>query len=449
MIPAHRLTPVVAPMPREVRSVIGTAQRLTRRAAILTLLAGPLGAQTIAITGGKVYPVSGPPIEHGTVLVKDGKILAVGASVAVPAGAQQIDATGKWVTPGLVDSYSNLGLVDVEFGAGPRESSAKGADGIAAAFESWLGLNPRSVMIQPAREEGVTTTAVWPQGGLVAGQLALVDLVNGTANDMLVRAPAAMVAQIGDDRSAGVGAKGELIGKLRTLLQDTRTYVANKAAYNRAQTRPFSAGRADLEAMIPVLDGRLPLLVTTDQASDIEAALQLAAEFKLRLIIGGGAEAWVVADKLAKAKVPVLTGAMNNIPSSFSALATRQENAAILRRAGVEVGLLGDAGGGDEDLFNIRNIRYEAGNAVAYGMSWDNALRAITLGPAQIFGIADRVGSLQVGKEANVVVWSGDPFEFANHAEVVLVRGERVTGRSRQDLLTDRYKTLPPTYGSP
>jgi imidazolonepropionase-like amidohydrolase len=165
------------------------------------------------------------------------------------------------------------------------------------------------------------------------------------------------------------------------------------------------------------------------------------------MIIGGGAEAWMVADELAAAKVGVLTGAMNNIPRNFNMLGSRQENAALLRAKGVEVALIGNAGGGDEEQFNVRNIRYEAGNAVAYGMKWDDALRAITLTPAELFGVGDRLGSLQAGRDANVVVWSGDPFEFATRAEHVFVRGKEYHDVSRQDLLMQRYKQLPPDFG--
>jgi imidazolonepropionase-like amidohydrolase len=143
----------------------------------------------------------------------------------------------------------------------------------------------------------------------------------------------------------------------------------------------------------------------------------------------------------------VLTGAMNNIPQSFSSLGARQENAAILRKAGVAVALIGN-GGGDEEMFNVRNIRYEAGNAVAYGMSWDDALRGITLAPAEIYGVSDKVGSLRPGREANVVIWSGDPFEFSSRAEAVYIRGKKIDSPSRQDMLEKRYKTLPPKYNS-
>jgi imidazolonepropionase-like amidohydrolase len=225
--------------------------------------------------------------------------------------------------------------------------------------------------------------------------------------------------------------------------------MRNRAAYDRAETRELAASRADLEALIPVVEGELPLLLEADRAADIDAALRLAREFDLRLIIGGGAEAWMVAERLAAARVPVLTGAMNNIPGSFAGLGSRQENVGLLRRAGVNVVVIGNAGGGDEETFNARNVRYEAGNAVAYGASWDDALRAVTLTPAEVFGIADRVGSLAVGKDANVVVWSGDPFEFATDAEHVLIRGRSVKAPSRQDMLMERYRTLPPSYTGP
>jgi imidazolonepropionase-like amidohydrolase len=413
-------------------------------------IASSLGAQTIAITGGKVYPVSGPPIEGGTVLMRDGKIVAVGKDIAIPGDAQRVDATGKWVTPGLVNSSTSLGLGDVGFSGGPRDLSAKGHDGIAAGFQVWLGFNTQSVMIAPAREGGVTSVLVGPSGGLVAGQAAIVDL-NGALllPDVLVKAPATMVAQIEDNDGAKVGAAGELVGQLRDLIEDTRTYMRRKADFERAQTRPFVATRRDLEAMIPVVEGREVLTIYADKAVEIQAALGIAKDYGIKVVIAGGAEAWMLADKIAAAKVPVLTGAMNNIPGSFSTLGTRQENAALLRKAGVQVGIIGNAGGGDEDVFNVRNIRYEAGNAVAYGMSWNDALRAVTLAPAEIYGVSDKVGSLKAGTEGNVVVWSGDPLDLNTRAEQVFVRGKKLDTPSRQDLLAKRYKTLPPVYSAP
>jgi len=412
-------------------------------------ITAPVGAQTIAIVGGKVYPVSGPPIESGTVLIVNGKIVAVGSNVPIPAGAQRIDATGKIVTPGFVNSSTQLGVQEVSQVTDTRDMSARGKDNIAAAFTVWDGLNPNSVMMAPARKEGITSFIVMPTGGLVAGQAALLDVVPGTTTDMIIRAPVAMIAEVGNPQQAGVNSRGELIVKLRELLDDTRFFQTHRDAFDRAQTRPFAASRLDLQAMIPVIEGRLPLVIAVNRASDIDAAMRIAREFNVRLMIDGGAEAWMMADKLAAAHIPVLTGAMNNIPAGFAALGQRQENAALLRKAGVAVALIGNAGGGDEEAFNVRNLKQEAGNAVAYGMTWDDALRAVTLAPAEIFGVADRVGSLQPGREGNVVVWSGDPFEFTTRVEHVFVRGHEYSDKTRQDLLMERYKTLPNTHNNP
>ena len=429
-----------------MRSLIS---RIVISIAIALAISVPAGAQTVAITGGKVYPVSGPPIEGGTVLIVNGKITAVGTSVAIPAGAQRIDATGKIVTPGFVNSSTQLGVQEVSQVNDTRDMSARGKDNIAAAFTVWDGLNPNSVMMAPARKEGITSFIVMPTGGLVAGQAALLDVVPGTTTDMIIRAPVAMIAEVGDPQQAGVNSRGELIVKLRELLDDTRFFQTHRDAFDRAQTRPFAASRLDLQAMIPVIQGKLPLVVVVDRASDIDAAMRIAREFNVKLMIGGGAEGWMMADKLAAAHIPVLTGAMNNIPGGFAALGQRQENAALLRKAGVQVALIGNAGGGDEEAFNVRNLKQEAGNAVAYGMTWDDALRAVTLAPAEIFGVADRVGSLQPGREGNVVVWSGDPFEFTTRVEHVFVRGHEYSDKTRQDLLMERYRNLPNTHNNP
>src|SRR5256714_616090 len=427
--------------------------RLTRVLLVALVITVPARAQTIAITGGTVYPVSGAPIERGTVLMRDGRITAVGAGVAIPADAQRIDAAGKFVTPGLVNASTALSVVDIGAVASTRNISARGREGIAAAFPVWDGLNPASVLLPPARAAGITTVVIEPRGGIISGQAAVLHLVEGTAADMVMRSPVAMVGQIGQIGGTPGGAqpqsRGELMLRLREVLDDARAYSRRKADYERAQTRQFAASRLDLEALGPVLDGRVPLMLDADRASDIESALKLARDYNLKLIVTGAAEAWIVADKLAAAHVPVMTGAMNNIPETFASLGTRQENAGLLRRAGVTVLIIGNAGGGDEDAFNVRNLRFEAGNAVAYGMTRDDALRAITLTPAEVFGVADRVGSLQAGKDADVVVWSGDPFEFASQPEHVFIRGREVHATTRQDQLEQRYKSLPPNYRRP
>ncbi|MHB1222448.1 MAG: amidohydrolase family protein [Gemmatimonadaceae bacterium] len=418
-------------------------------AALSPMLPSPASAQTIAITGGRVYPVSGPVIENGTVVIRDGRIVAVGANVTVPADAQRIDATGKWVTPGFINPSTHLGAVEIGAVPDTRDYAARGRDGVAAAFRVVDGLNPRSVLLAPAREDGVTSVLVVPAGGMVSGQAALVDLVQATSvSEMTVRAPLAMVAQLEDASGAGTGARGELLLRMRELLDDARAYGQNRRAYDSGSLRSLIASRADLEALQPVLAGELPLLVDVNRASDIQAAMRLAREYGVKLMIAGGAEAWMVAGELAQARVPVMTGALSNIPGSFATLGSRQDNAALLRRAGVTVLLTGQ-GGADPDAFNVRNLRYAAGNAVAYGLSWDDALRSITIAPAETFGVGDRYGTLQPGRVANVVVWSGDPFEFASSAEHVFVRGREFSEETRQELLQQRYRTLPPSYYPP
>src|SRR4051812_32021234 len=273
--------------------------RLITRAALAVFVAAAAvetaGAQTIAITGGKVYPVSGPVIENGTVVITNGKISAVGANVPVPAGAQRIDATGKIVTPGFVNSSTQLGVQEIAAVNNTQDASARGKDNIAAAFTVWEGLNPNSVLLAPARKEGITSFVIVPTGGLVAGQAALVDVVPGTTTDMIIRAPVAMAAEIGDPQSAGLSSRGELIVKLRELLDDAKYFQTHRDAFDRAQTRTFAASRLDLQALIPVIEGKLPLMVTVDRESDIDAAMRLARDYNVKLVIGGGAEAWMMA----------------------------------------------------------------------------------------------------------------------------------------------------------
>jgi imidazolonepropionase-like amidohydrolase len=411
-------------------------------ATLVLFVAVPSAAQTVAITNGTVYPVSGPSIPNATVLIRDGVIVAVGTRVNIPADARRIDATGKVVTPGLINSVTELGVVEISQVRDTNDVRATGTNRISAAFKVWEGLNPTSALFAPARNEGITTAIVTPQGGLISGQAAVIDLLSGHAAEMIRRAPVAMIAQIDSPTDAGTSARGELMSKLRVLLEDVRFYAQHRADYDRAAARSLSAPKADLEALIPVIEGKLPLVVEANRMDEIDSALALARDFDLKLMIEGGAEAWLTADRLAAAQVPVLTGAMSNIPASFATLNQRQENAGLLRRAGVRVALVATSGS-DVTRFNARNLKYEAGNAVAYGMSHDDALRAVTLTPAELFGVSDRIGSLQTGRDANVVVWSGDPFEFSTRVEHVLIRGREVLEPSRQDMLIERYRPHP------
>src|SRR5256884_860688 len=201
----------------------------------------------------------------------------------------------------------------------------------------------------------------------------------------------------------------------------------------------LSASAAGLEALLPVLRGQLPLIAVANRRSDIETALRIAREYNLHLILGGAAEGWMIPNEIAAAGVPVLVEPLDNIPS-YDALGIRYENAALLAKGGAKVALMETA------TENTRDLRQQAGNAVANGMAWEQALRAVTLTPAEILGVADRYGSLEAGKVANLVVWSGDPFEFTTGVEHVLIRGKEIPLKSRQTELLERYRRLPVKY---
>ncbi len=396
-------------------------------------------AQTIAVTGGTVYPVSGPKIEHGTVLIRDGHIVAVGANVTVPSDATKIDATGKWVTPGLIDGAGQMGLTEITLVPNDNEAVQRGSD-IAASFNVAEGINPASQLIPVTRVEGVTTTLAAPASGWIEGQAVLIDLDGATIEQMLVKSPVGIVVDMSEgSKGAGGSSRAGAAGRLRRVFNDALEYGRRKADYSRAQMQQLAAPAAELEALLPVLRGQLPLIAYANRASDIRTALRIGREYKLKLILAGAAEGWEIAADIAAAGVPVLVEPMDNIPS-YDALGIRYENAALLAKAGVKVSLL------ETETHYSRRIRQQAGNAVSFGMTWDQALRAVTLTPAETFGVAGQYGSLDAGKVANLVVWSGDPFELSTGVEHVLIRGKEIPLRSRQTELLERYRTLPPKY---
>jgi imidazolonepropionase-like amidohydrolase len=398
---------------------------------------------TIAIVGGTVYPVSGSRIERGTVLIRDGRITSVGADITVPADAQRIDASGRWITPGLINVVSVLGLVEIPLSGGATDERALGRNNIAAAFRPWDAFDAASPLLASTRNDGITTIGLLPAGNLVSGQHALVDLGgSGRGATMLRAAPSAIVVRVQDAQPAGAASRGELIAKLRTLLTEARAWPGLRGAFGENRTAPLLATPADYEALQPVMNGTLPLMVVADRAAEIDAVLRIAADFKVRVVLVSASEAWQRAPELAAAGIPVIVGGIRNIPDSFDRLNTRDDNAALLRRAGVTVILESDSYG-DGNHFNARNVRFEAGNAVASGMTWDDALRAMTLAPAEVFGVGDRIGALRADMDANVVIWSGDPFEFSTRAEAVFIGGVRVDGTDRQRELMERYRQVP------
>jgi imidazolonepropionase-like amidohydrolase len=415
--------------------------------ALGALLAGlqlggavPAASQTVAITGGTIYPVSGPKIECGTVLLRDGVIVAVGADVQVPSGATRVDATGRWITPGLIASATTLGIKLLESSGELETQEDTVAGDVNAAVNVADAIDPASVTIPVARLQGITTAIATPSGGLVAGQAALFDLAGERVPDLLVRSPAAMVADLSQySKEAGGGSRAGTLQRLRQLFRDAREYKRRKADFEHARMQLLSAPAADLEALQPVLDGQLPLFVTANRRSDIENALRIGQEFGVHLVIRGGVEGWQMAAELAQARIPVVVEPLTDIPS-FDAPGARLDNAALLNGAGVTV-LIAQTDGAQ-----FRDLRQAAGNAVRTGLPWDAALRAVTLGPAQAFGAGEKYGSIKAGKVADLVVWSGDPFEFSSWAEHVFIRGRDLPLVSRQTELLRRYRKLPPAY---
>ena len=416
-------------------------------AAVAALTLGPLAggaagrqvqlprpdAETVAITGATVHTMGAAgTLRDATVVIAGGRIQAVGTAVAIPAGARRIDAAGKVVTPGLFDSFTQLGLVEVS-AVRDTEDATNESPTLSAAFDVSDGINPRSMLIPINRVEGITRAISVPGEGksLFLGQGALIQLGGGPAT--VVRRSVAQFVELGEAgaRLAG-GTRGAAILALRTALADAVDFAANRAAYDRRQHRDYSLSRADLEALLPVARGEQPLVVDVNRASDIEGVLALAREMKLHVILADAAEGWEVAPEIAAAHVPVLVNPLADVPESFERLGTTLENAARLARAGVTVAFMSG------DSHNSRNLRQLAGNAVANGMPWDAALAAMTSVPAHIWGLAE-YGTLEPGKDADVVIWDGDPLEVTSGAERVFIRGVEMPQDSRQLRLRDRY----------
>jgi imidazolonepropionase-like amidohydrolase len=415
--------------------------------AFALLLATTASAETIAITGGKVATVANTePIDGATVVIRDGRIIEVGRGVAVPAGARVIDASGKWVTPGLIAGMSFIGLYEVDAVDETNDESARKGPW-SAAIDIVPGLNPAATPISVARLGGVTRAAVQPDtaGSIFGGQGALIDLAaNGT---LVLRPRAFQYIELGEDgaRAAG-GSRPAAWLQLRNALQEAQRYARNPAGYTDGRDKESLVLRQDAAALVPLIDGTMPAVIHVERASDIVNVLALPREFpKLRIILIGAREGWMVADKIAAAKVPVITMALMDLPDAFETLASTRSNVGRLTAAGVLVGLgMTTDGTGNQP----RNLPQQAGNAVAQGalpggvgLTHAQALAAMTRNTAQIFGMTD-TGTIEVGKRGDVVVWDGDPLELSSAPTAVLIGGVVQPTVSRQTLLRDRYLNL-------
>jgi imidazolonepropionase-like amidohydrolase len=454
---------------------------LVAGALLLALGSGSALAQTVAITGGTVAIGDGSePIEGGTVVIRNGRIVAAGRDVAVPAGAQRFDATGKWVTPGLVAGFSRVGLVEVDAVNETNDVAANNSP-FSAAIDVAPAINPRTMAIAVNRAGGVTRAIVAPgtAKSIFAGQGAVIDL--GNDMDAVTRARAFQFVEMGEtgaDEAGGSRAAAYVLfrnalreardlgrfsapvagggGERQARANDQRDFPLEDVPDNRllspGATRPDDVllTRFDAAALVPVLQGRQLLLVHVERASDILQVLGLKKEFpRLRLVLVGASEGWTIAPRIAEAGVPVIANALNDLPATFEQLAATQSNVARLRAAGVKValGMIND-----DEARQVRLARQQAGNLVAVGrlpegtpLSWGEALATITSAPAEAVGMGGEIGSLRAGRRADVVIWSGDPLENASAAEVVLIDGVQQPLDNHQTKLRDRYRT--PTEG--
>ena len=425
---------------------------MSRRAILAAALAAvvlPTGAfaQDFAITNATVATGDGSaPIEHGTVVVRAGKVIAAGAGVAVPAGVQSIDGTGKWVTPGLFAAVTDLGLLDVEGVANSNDTEAEDSP-FNAALDVSPAINPNSEHIAISREGGVTRASVSPYNGhsIFAGQGAVIDL--GADPNAVTKARAFQFVELGEAgaKLAG-GSRVAAHVALRNALREARDVAASP---NAVRSPDALLTRADAVALSQVIDGRQPLYVGVERASDIRSVLALKTEFpKLDLVLVGATEGWLVAADIAAAKVPVITMPLRDLPSAFEALAATQSNVGRMKRAGVKVAI---------GMFNTSNQpRYapqEAGNLVALaklpgaaGLTWGEAFAAITSVPAEISGMGGKAGVLAPGAVGDVVIWDGDPLELSSAPTEVFIDGVKQPLDNHQSRLKQRYKSLDRTY---
>ena len=439
-------------------------------------LAAPAYAQDMVITNATVVVGDGgEPIRGGTVVVRGGKIVAAGAGVAVPVGMTAIDAQGRWVTPGLVVAVTDLGLFDVEGVEESNDTRAKGSP-FNAALDIAPAINPQAQHIQVSRAGGVTRAAVTPAGStsIFAGQGAIIDL--GADANAVTRPRAFQYVELGEDgaRLAG-GSRVSAQALFRNALREARDFGSRTPLTGRRATAPVEQGddipvdprlsearterdegvlltRFDAAALIPVVNGTQPLYVHVERASDIRAVLALRGEFpKLRLVLTGCSEGWMVAQDIAAAGVPVVATPLTDLPGQFEQLASTQSNVGRMVAAGVKVAL---GAFGDQP----RYAPQYAGNLVALtkmpgatGLSWGQAFAAISSVPAEILGMGERFGSLKPGRAGDVVIWDGDPLEGTSGVIAVYIDGVAQPLVNHQTRLRDRYRTpnegaLPKAY---
>ncbi|MBK8994190.1 MAG: amidohydrolase family protein [Myxococcales bacterium] len=417
---------------------------LSRRSLLalsaLTLAPSALGQakaeeRPLVIRGARLLRAGSPALDDALIEIRDGKITRVQAGGAAPAGAEVVEGAGKTLTAGFIDLLTGVGLVEIDLEASSRHAEHASPDPIRAAFRAADGYDPAASAVAVTRGGGITSLGIVPRGGLVSGQSAFVDLVEEATPTPVVVPRLALHVAIDDAWLESDHASiGSTLLALRELFDDAREFKKNPGGFDKNQMRKLVASRLDLRAVGEALAGKLPVVFHVDRAADILAVLALAKENKLRVLLASAAEGWKVADAIAKAKAPVITYPLDNLPRTFSARHVKDDNAARLHAAGASVIITSG------ETHNARKLRQIAGNAVRAGLSPDAALDAVTRAPARAFGLDARYGSVEPGRVANLALWSGDPFELSTKLEALIVRGQRVSLASRQTALFERYK---------
>jgi imidazolonepropionase-like amidohydrolase len=398
-------------------------------------LAAPAAAETVLIRDGRVVTNSAAGvIENGDVLIVDGRIRSVGENIAAPRGARVVEAGGRFVTPGAFAAMSELGLSEISGSGAPNDANISGAL-VAAAADAGRAFNPGVTAVAVTRLEGVTRAAIAPSGtdSMFGGRGALVSL--GGEPDSVFRQRAFMVVELGETgaRRTG-GSRASLWPAFEAALRDAREYPAR---YQRGQGGAV-LNELDAAAVQPFARGQGLILVHVESAADIRRIIGYQrANPSLRFAIHGGAEAWQVAEELARARIPVIVDPLANLPDRFERLSARMDNAALLNAAGVRVAIA--PGPGSVDAHQARLVLQLAGNAVANGMPWEAAFAAVTRGPAEIFGVGGELGRLERNYLADVVIWDGDPLQVMSAPTAVFIEGVEQPLVSRQTRLRDRY----------
>lgn len=390
---------------------------------------------TFALTNATIVTVTNGTIENGTLVIRDGRIAALGSNVTIPGDAQTIDCAGKYIYPGMIDSGTRLGLSEV--GSVSLTNDYRELGDFKPHMQALTAVNPNSVAIPVTRVNGVTTVLTMPSGGLVPGTAALINLMGYTPDQMYAGAKGVVMNFPNSgkrgwwDRRSEEEIKKEYDKNLKEIneIWDQVTFFQEVKEAGEADYRP------EMEAMIPVLEGEMPLLVEVNKAADIRAAIQWVADRELsNVVFMGVAEGWRVADELAEAGIPVIAGPVLSTPNRPSDRYDRPyANPGLMLDAGVKVAIRSN------DAENVRNLPFNAGFAATYGMGKEEALKAITIVPAEIFGVADQIGSLEVGKMANLFVTTGDPFEMKTDITHLFISGYNVPIDSRHIQLYQEF----------